>query len=402
MSKFSDDQWSNKSQLWWTGGRVGDKLTLDLPAFTGTVDVDVVLTTAKDYGIVQLALDDQALGAPIDLFNADVVTTGVLSFPQIAVKGSKHTLTVLIAGTNPKAKKSFMFAMDYLRVKKSDGTFVVGMPAVQRSSGRIAQSSGGIKPKSKDGRELNLDFETGTLADWTATGNAFEGQPIKGDTVATRRPGMKSAHGGDFWIGGFEHHEDGRIGTLTSAPFVVSQPYAAFLTNGGQDKSTRIELVRKDTGKVFYQIAGTNSETMRPVVVDLRAHVGKEVLVRLVDASKGAWGHLNFDQFRLFENRPARFTAAMIQLVQDEYPHAGLSAAEAAAAMKLPEGFSVTVGASEPDVQQPIAMAIDDRNRVWVAEAYEYPVRAVGDQGRDRILIFEDSDGNGTLDKRKV
>ncbi|MEO2015052.1 MAG: PVC-type heme-binding CxxCH protein [Fuerstiella sp.] len=402
MSKFRDDTWSNKSQLWWTGGRVGDKLTIDLPAFTGTVDVDVVLTIAKDYGIVQLSLNDQPLGDPIDLFNADVVTSGVLSFPGITVKGSKHTLTVLMAGINPRAKKSFMFAIDYLRVKKSDGTFVVGMPAVQRSSSRIAQSSSGIKPRSMDGRELNLDFESGTLADWTATGNAFEGQPIKGDTVAPRRPGMKSAHGGDFWIGGFEHYEDSRIGTLTSAPFVVTQPYAAFLTNGGQDESTRVELVREDTGKVFFKIAGTNSETMRPVVVDLRAHVGKEVLVRLVDASTGGWGHLNFDQFRLFENRPDRLTASLIQLVQDEYPHAGLSATEAAAAMTLPKGFSVTVSAAEPDVQQPIAMAIDDRNRVWIAEAYEYPVRAEGDKGRDRILIFEDTDGNGTLDKRKV
>ncbi len=402
MSKFRDDQWSNKSQLWWTGGRVGDKLTLELPAFTGTVDVDVVLTIAKDYGIVQLSLDDQPLGAPIDLFNADVVTTGILSFPKITVKGGKHTLTVLIAGTNPKAKKSFMFAMDYLRVKKSDGTFVVGMPAVQRSSSRITQSSSGTRPKSMAGRELNLDFETGTLADWTATGNAFEGQPIQGDTVAPRRPGMKSAHGGEFWIGGFEHHEDGRIGTLTSAPFVVSQPYGAFLTNGGQDEKTRVELVRGDTGKVFYEIAGTNSETMRRVVVDLRAHVGKEIRVRLVDASTGAWGHLNFDQFRLHEKRPAKPTAPMIQLVQDDYPHAELSAAEAAAAMKLPDGFSVTVGAAEPDVQQTIAMAIDDRNRVWIAEAYEYPIRAKGDEGRDRILIFEDTDGDGTLDKRKV
>jgi putative membrane-bound dehydrogenase-like protein len=51
---------------------------------------------------------------------------------------------------------------------------------------------------------------------------------------------------------------------------------------------------------------------------------------------------------------------------------------------------------------QPIAMALDDRGRVWVAEAYEYPIRAKGDKGRDRILIFEDTDGDGTLDSRKI
>ncbi len=53
-------------------------------------------------------------------------------------------------------------------------------------------------------------------------------------------------------------------------------------------------------------------------------------------------------------------------------------------------------------MKQPIAMAIDDRGRVWIAEAYEYPVRAKGDKGRDRILIFEDTDGDGSLDKRTV
>ncbi|MEZ6133156.1 MAG: family 16 glycoside hydrolase [Planctomycetaceae bacterium] len=398
MSRFDGDKWSNNAQLWWTGGRVGDRLTANLPAFTGTVDVDVVLTIAGDYGIVQLFLDDQKLGEPIDLYNAAVVTTGVLSFPGLSVEGNRHTLTAQIVGTNPKAKKSFMFAIDYLRVKQSDGTYVAG-PALKVPAATTVAS---VKPKSMDGRELNLDFETGTLADWTATGDAFEGQPIKGDTVKARGRGMQSAHSGDFWIGGFERHGDERIGTLTSAPFVVSQPYGSFLTNGGQTDKTRVELVRKDTGKVFYQIAGTDSETMRQVIVDLRAHVGKEIMVRLVDASKGLWGHLNFDHFRLHESRPADVTVPAIQLVQDEYPHAGLSADEAAAAMKLPEGFSVTVGAAEPDVQQPIAMAIDDRGRIWIAEAYEYPVRAEGDVGRDRILIFEDTDGDGTLDKRKV
>ena len=41
--------------------------------------------------------------------------------------------------------------------------------------------------------------------------------------------------------------------------------------------------------------------------------------------------------------------------------------------MKLPEGFSVTLVAAEPDVKQPIAMALDDRGRLWVAEGYRVP-----------------------------
>src|SRR5437660_877412 len=50
----------------------------------------------------------------------------------------------------------------------------------------------GVLPAGADGRPLNLDFETGTLKDWTAEGDAFKDQPIKGDTVAPRRGDMAS------------------------------------------------------------------------------------------------------------------------------------------------------------------------------------------------------------------
>jgi putative membrane-bound dehydrogenase-like protein len=71
--------------------------------------------------------------------------------------------------------------------------------------------------------------------------------------------------------------------------------------------------------------------------------------------------------------------------------------------MTLPEGFRVTLFAGEPDVAQPIALALDDRGRLWVAECYSYPDwLAEGKEGRDRILIFEDSDGDGRFDARRV
>src|SRR5262249_18538164 len=45
----------------------------------------------------------------------------------------------------------------------------------------------GVLPTDDNGKPLNLDFETGTLKDWTATGDAFDKQPVKGDVVHTRR-----------------------------------------------------------------------------------------------------------------------------------------------------------------------------------------------------------------------
>src|SRR5438067_285461 len=80
----------------------------------------------------------------------------------------------------------------------------------------------------------------------------------------------------------------------------------------------------------------------------------------------------------------------------------GLPPEKAAQAMTLPAGFTATLFAGEPAVVQPVAFAMDDRGRLWVAENMTYPIRAPEGQGRDRILIFEDTDGDGRFDKRTV
>src|SRR5262245_32565179 len=86
----------------------------------------------------------------------------------------------------------------------------------------------GVRPLGGDGKPLNLDFETGTLKDWTAEGDAFVGQPVKGDTVHPRRGDMHSRHQGQYWIGGYELKGDKPQGTLTSVPFRVTHPWASF------------------------------------------------------------------------------------------------------------------------------------------------------------------------------
>ena len=67
--------------------------------------------------------------------------------------------------------------------------------------------------------------------------------------------------------------------------------------------------------------------------------------------------------------------------------------------MTVPDGFKVTLFAGEPDVVQPIAFTFDDRGRLWVVECLSYPkwTEPTARQGKDRVLIFEDTDGDGTL-----
>ncbi len=270
----------------------------------------------------------------------------------------------------------------------------------------VVWGQGGELPRDDSGRPLNLDFETGTLQDWHAQGEAFRGQPIQGDTVRRRRSDMQSNHQGRFWIGGYERLGDRPTGTLTSVAFKVTHPWATFRVGGGQHASTRVELVLRDSGRVIFTATGRNQENMQLVLVNLNPYLGQYIFIRLVDEHTGGWGHINFDDFRFHAQKPTLPQLPGPRKPKlpplDQYPYAKLPAEEAARVMRLPEGFQVRVFATEPDVRQPIALALDDRGRVWVAEAYCYPRRAPDGQGRDRILIFEDTDGDGRFDRRKV
>lgn len=66
---------------------------------------------------------------------------------------------------------------------------------------------------------------------------------------------------------------------------------------------------------------------------------------------------------------------------------------------KLPEGFEITLFASEPDISKPINMEFDEKGRLWVTSTIEYPKPAIPGKGRDRITILEDTDGDGKADK---
>jgi putative membrane-bound dehydrogenase-like protein len=83
---------------------------------------------------------------------------------------------------------------------------------------------------------------------------------------------------------------------------------------------------------------------------------------------------------------------------QDRLPGPALTTAEALNKMKVPEGFSVELVASEPDIVNPVAMTFDEKGRIWITESFEYPRRSAG-PGRDRVKILEDTDNDGKIDK---
>jgi glucose/arabinose dehydrogenase/lysophospholipase L1-like esterase/azurin len=79
-----------------------------------------------------------------------------------------------------------------------------------------------------------------------------------------------------------------------------------------------------------------------------------------------------------------------------------LSGEEAIQHMKVPPGCQVNLFASEeqfPELANPVQMAFDTKGRLWVAAWPNYPERTPQSKTGDRLLVFEDTDGDGKADK---
>ncbi len=119
MSGFTGGRWSGNSHLWWTGAKKGDRLTVSLPAATaGNYEVFAAFTKARDYGIVQLSIGGKLVKPTYDLYDPQVISTGVLSLGVHQLAEGTNELTIEIVGANPAAVKSFMVGLDYVYLAK--------------------------------------------------------------------------------------------------------------------------------------------------------------------------------------------------------------------------------------------------------------------------------------------
>ncbi len=89
-------------------------------------------------------------------------------------------------------------------------------------------------------------------------------------------------------------------------------------------------------------------------------------------------------------------------------PPSSIHAAETTApeversAFILDPNIEVNCFASEPDVINPIAMQFDTRGRLWVVTSEAYPHVDPDHDPNDKLIILEDTDGDGRADKRTV
>lgn len=114
--------WSGGAQLWWTGGKPGDRLDLTLPVpAAGTYEVQIVLTKAPDYAMLKFLLDGKPLEKTFDGFSppgAGVVHSPALTLTKTDLSAGDHRLTLEVTGANPEATKAFMAGIDYVYLNK--------------------------------------------------------------------------------------------------------------------------------------------------------------------------------------------------------------------------------------------------------------------------------------------
>ena len=92
-----------------------------------------------------------------------------------------------------------------------------------------------------------------------------------------------------------------------------------------------------------------------------------------------------------------------VQTVPDESPP--LSPEEALKTFHMPPGYRLELVASEPLIQDPVAIDWDTGGRLWAVEMPGFMANVTGSTEHDpigRVVVLEDTDGDGRMDKRTV
>ena len=115
---------------------------------------------------------------------------------------------------------------------------------------------------------------------------------------------------------------------------------------------------------------------------------------------QGACGNVSSVQFHIFTQQP-RFVAVAATGGGNATP-ASRHPEDAVENLDVHEALQAEVFAAEPMMLSPSNIDIDHRGRVWVAEIINYRGHRNKRQEGDRILILEDTNGDGKADTKKV
>ena len=151
-------------------------------------------------------------------------------------------------------------------------------------------------------------------------------------------------------------------------------------------------------GRVFYTALGHDERTWsQPGFADL---IERGIVWAVGDEARAAWQRLKIPAVEYVDgfNVPNYERRDPAPKYQEPF-----TAAESQKFIQVPAELRLELFAEEPMIGKPIAFSFDERGRLWVIEAHDYPNRVLrGRPGDDKIKILEDTNGDGRADKVTV
>jgi len=109
-------KWSDDMHLWFLSGGAKDYFTLELPIDSpGRYHLTAYMTCGREYGIVQLKLDDKPVGSQFDGYN-DALIRNPVDLGEFELTKGAHSFTVELVGKNEKSN-GWLAGLDYISIE---------------------------------------------------------------------------------------------------------------------------------------------------------------------------------------------------------------------------------------------------------------------------------------------
>ncbi len=186
---------------------------------------------------------------------------------------------------------------------KSVGTATI--TATSRIGGFTGTSEITVVPEPVHGNLVNPDFDD-NLSGWIIlSGDAFSNLNVTTDKDWDWG-GPFNQHGAShFW--GAKNTDDSHIGVMRSQTSILGgNGQIDFLIGGGNNYyDLYVALVRASDGKELFKATGGDREAYSRVNWDASDYIGTQCYIKIVDNAKGAWGHINIDDFHVPTQEPS-------------------------------------------------------------------------------------------------
>ncbi|QDV43847.1 hypothetical protein Enr13x_37070 [Stieleria neptunia] len=146
-------------------------------------------------------------------------------------------------------------------------------------------------PKPTVGKSLWSFDDKDVRAGWE-----IESGNLPGPFTNSKRSDFNSLH--EYFVGTSELEEgfdDSRMGQIRSPDFEVTEASYYAMISGGVDKTLYLAVIDSASGDEVLRVKNaTNSNFLRPQLIQTDQLIGRRVFLRIVDQSTDAWGHFNF------------------------------------------------------------------------------------------------------------